>query len=122
MLLLSAVLLLIIGFLHSYLGEKYLLIRLFKYKLPKLLGGDWFTKQVLRFAWHLTTVAWFGFAAILASLHFEWDNFEIVTLKITSVVFLASGVISFGFTKGKHFSYIGFWFVAAVCGYLATLG
>lgn len=48
MLLLSAALmLLIIGFLYSYLGEKYLLIRFFKYELPKLLGGVWFTEQEL---------------------------------------------------------------------------
>lgn len=123
MLLLSAALmLLIIGFLHSYLGEKYLLIRLFKYELPKLLGGVWFTKQVLRFAWHLTTVAWFGFAVILICMHFERSSLDIVTLKITSAVFLLSGLMSFSFTKGKHFSYVGFWFVAAVCGYYAYTG
>ena len=48
------------------LGEKYILIRLFKRNnLPKLLGSDWLTKRVLRFAWHLTSIAWWGFAAIL---------------------------------------------------------
>lgn len=52
MLLFAAALLIIIGFVHSYLGEKYLLIRLFKRdNLPKLLGSDWFTKRVLR--WYL---------------------------------------------------------------------
>ena len=66
MLLIGTILLLIIGLIHSYLGEKYLLIRLFRRdNLPKLLGSDWFTKRVLRFAWHLTTLAWWGFSAIL---------------------------------------------------------
>ncbi|WP_249118558.1 hypothetical protein [Pseudoalteromonas sp. NEC-BIFX-2020_015] len=62
----AALLLLFCGIVHSYLGEKYILIRLFKRdNLPKLLGSDWFTKRVLRFAWHLTTIAWWGFAAII---------------------------------------------------------
>ena len=58
MLIIGTILLLIIGIIHSYLGEKYILIRLFRREdLPKLLGGDWFTKRVLRFGWHLTTLA-----------------------------------------------------------------
>ena len=66
MLLIGTILLLIIGIIHSYLGEKYLLIRLFRRDdLPKLLGSDWFTKRVLRFAWHLTTIAWWGFVWVI---------------------------------------------------------
>jgi hypothetical protein len=46
------------GIAHSYLGERYILIRLFKRgDLPKLSVGTEFTKGTLRFAWHLTTVA-----------------------------------------------------------------
>lgn len=54
----AAVLLLLIGLAHSYLGERYIFVRLFRLELTKLFGSDWFTERTLRFAWHLTTVAW----------------------------------------------------------------
>jgi len=120
MLFIAALLLLSIGAVHSYLGERYILIRLFKIELPRLFGSDAFTKQVLRFAWHLTTVAWFGFAAILITLALERPDFILLLLYITSVVFFVSGVMSFGYTKGKHYSYIVFWFVAGICACVAS--
>lgn len=52
-----------VGAAHSYLGERYILIRLFRRPdLPHLFGSDLFTRRTLRFAWHLTTLAWWGFA------------------------------------------------------------
>jgi hypothetical protein len=119
MLLISSMLLIFIGLVHSYLGERYILIRLFKRELPKLFGSDKFTKQVLRFAWHLTTVAWFGFATILLSLYFLPENFSAILLYIISVVFLISGAMSFGYTRGRHYSYLVFWSVSLICTYVA---
>jgi hypothetical protein len=44
----------LLGVAHSYLGERYILVRLFKRSdLPKLFGGQEFTRHTLRFAWHL---------------------------------------------------------------------
>lgn len=55
MLYLAALLVLATGIAHSYLGERYILIRLFRRSdLPKLFGGTAFTVGTLRFAWHLT--------------------------------------------------------------------
>ena len=119
MLVIATLLLIFIGFVHSYLGERFILIRLFKRELPELFGSDLFTKQVLRFAWHLTTVAWFGFAAILLSLYFEPLVLPKMLLLITALVFSVSGAMSFGFTKGKHYSYIVFWSVSIICFYSA---
>lgn len=49
-----AIILLCMGLTHSYLGEKYILIRLFRRdNIPKLLGSDEFTKGTLRFCWHI---------------------------------------------------------------------
>ncbi len=40
-----------VGAAHSYLGERYILTRLFRRQdLPKLFGSDWFTRRTLRFA------------------------------------------------------------------------
>jgi len=54
---------------HSFLGERYILIRLLRREnLPRLFGSDWFTKRTLRIAWHLTSIAWLGLAGILMVL------------------------------------------------------
>jgi hypothetical protein len=109
MLLVGSFLLIVIGFIHSYLGEKYILIRLFKRNnLPKLLGSDWFTKRVIRFAWHLTTIAWWGFAAILYFLSNPSSNLQAEILITIASVFAISGVVSLLFSRGKHLSWLFF--------------
>jgi hypothetical protein len=116
MLLIGSILLIIIGFIHSYLGEKYILTRLFKRdNLPKLLGSDWFTKRVLRFAWHLTTITWWGFASVLYLLSQPSDNVRFEILVTTTIVFAASGIVSLLFSRGKHLSWIIFFVVAIIC-------
>ena len=115
MLYLGALLLILIGAVHSLLGERYLLIRLFRRdNLPKLLGSDWFTKRVLRFAWHLTTVAWWGFAAVLVVLATPDAQVSQALLWIVALVFFVSGLMSGGFSRWKHFSWVIFWAVAAI--------
>jgi hypothetical protein len=62
----SALVLFAVGIVRSVFGERYILVRLFRRTdLPRLFGGTRFTTRTLRFAWHITTVAWWGFAAIL---------------------------------------------------------
>ena len=115
LLVVGSFLLIFIGFIHSYLGEKYILIRLFRRdNLPKLLGSDWFTKRVLRFAWHLTTVAWWGFAAILYFLSHSSDNIRSEVLIIITVVFAISGIISLLHSRGKHLSWLFFFGIAGI--------
>ncbi len=111
---LAAILIIVIGIAHSYLGEKYILIRLFrKDDLPKLYGGTKFTKNTLRFAWHLTTVAWFGFAFLI--IHISGGTLsENVIGNIIAFTFLAHGIVSLVGSKGKHFS----WSVFIVIGIL----
>jgi hypothetical protein len=113
MLLVGSFLLIFISLVHSYLGEKFILTRLFKRdNLPKLLGSDWFTKRVLRFAWHLTTIAWWGFAAILYFLSNPSDNIRSEILLIITVVFAISGVVSLLVSRGKHLSWLFFFGIA----------
>ena len=116
MLLIIAVILLVLcGCAHSYLGERYLLIRLFKRdNLPHLFGSDHFTKATLRFAWHITTLAWFGFAALLVLLPESTP-----VLLTVSIVSALSGICAAYFTKGKHLSWLVFFSVSALT--LATV-
>lgn len=107
---LAAGLLIGIAFIHSFLGEKYILTRLFrKTTLPHLFGSDDFTKRTLRFAWHLTSIAWIGFAFILISLT-ELDS--VMIARIIAVTFACHGILVLLMSKGKHLSWLVFFTVA----------
>jgi len=116
-LILAACLLVAIGIAHSYLGERYILIRLFRRSnLPRLFGSDLFTKRTLRFAWHLTTVAWWGFAAaVLVVARNPATPGADVLVRVVSLTFLVSAVVSGVGSRGRHLSWVGFLAVAALC-------
>jgi len=110
-----------IGLTHSILGERYILSRLFrKGGLPKLFGGTEFTQATLRFAWHLTTIAWWGFSAILVLLANDMITFKSLTMVI-SITFLTSGIIALVASKGKHYAWLVFSFIGAVCLYVSIV-
>jgi hypothetical protein len=117
MLVAAAILAFAIGVAHSWLGERYIITRLLRRKdLPKLLGSDLFTRRTLRFAWHLTTIAWWGFAAQMLVLSFP------ITLPASrsilmciSLVFAASGAVSGVVSRGKHLSWIVFLAISVLC-------
>jgi len=109
-----------IGIIHSYLGERFILIPLFrKDKVPHLFGSDFFTKRTLRFAWHITTFAWWGFGYLLFAISENHENIAQTTLYTISFVFTISGLSSFGFTKGRHLSWVVFWTIAGLSYYAA---
>lgn len=114
MLTLAAALMFVTGLAHSYLGERYILTRLFKRdNLPRLFGGTAFTVGTLRFAWHLTTIAWWGLAAlVLLSARGELDSVR--ALKVIGFVGLVSGLFPVVFTRGKHLSWIVFFVVGVL--------
>ncbi len=118
MLLAAALLSVFIGLAHSVLGEKYILRRLFRRPLPKLLGGEEFTRKTIRFAWHVTTLAWFGFAAQMLLIHFGLDGTRNLLLA-SSATFAATGAVALLASRGLHLSWIVF-FAIAVLGYLAA--
>lgn len=111
-----------IGVAHSVLGERYILIRLFRRAdLPHSFGDDWFTRRTLRFAWHLTTVSWWGFGGILLAFAVsEYSAPRVIVLWVTAVVFFVSAVLAAGFTHGRHLSWVVFLFIAVVSSYAAT--
>ncbi len=104
----AAFLIFVVGIAHSYLGERYILLRLFRRgNLPELFGGTEFTKSTLRFAWHITTVAWFGFAILLFYLAAGQITIKIVG-NIVGAIFLVHFLIAIIASKGKHLSWIAF--------------
>lgn len=106
---LASLLLLGIAFAHSILGEKYILRRLFRHELPKLFGNDAFTKQTLRFAWHLTSVAWIACAIVLLASPSR------ATVRIVGGAYFISALFPLFATRGKHLSWIVFLAIAGLC-------
>ena len=105
LLFLAAFLATAIGIAHSYLGERYILIRLFRRDdLPKLFGSSEFTIRTLRFAWHVTTIAWWGFAVILVVLANTSVTTSIIGLVI-GCTFLVHFAIALVGARGKHLSW-----------------
>ena len=114
-LLIAAALAALLAAAHSYLGERYILIRLFRRdELPKLFGGVEFTKHTLRFAWHLTSVAWLGLAALVAVLASSPSGAGRTQARLISVIFALSGVVALVRSRGRHLSWIVFFGIAAL--------
>jgi hypothetical protein len=106
MMLLAAILLVVLGLAHSILGERYILVRLFRRgDLPRLFGSSQFTTRTLRFAWHITTVAWFGFAALLLQIS-QGQLTPYNAVQIIGVTSIASGFLPLIITRGRHLSWV----------------
>ena len=118
MLLGAAALASLLALAHSYLGERYILIRLFRGgRVPKLFGDTEFTRRTLRFAWHLTSLAWLSLAAILVKLNSHVPSKGELGMLLAGT-FGVSGVVAFFGSRGRHLSWVVFLAIAA----LAWLG
>ena len=115
--LIAALLVFGIGVAHSVLGERYILIRLFRRNdLPKLFGGTEFTSRTLRFAWHLTTIAWWGAAALFFAMA-QWPITQGLVSLILGVTFLATTVVTFVISRGRHLAWPVFLVISLIAFY-----
>ena len=112
----AAVLVVGIGIAHSWLGERYILMRLFRRQnMPHLFGSDDFTKRTLRFAWHITTVAWFGAAALLSILaSYPIDDSARMLSRVIAATFLVSSIVALLGSRGRHLSWVVFLLIAVL--------
>ncbi len=109
MLAIAAALIWLTGLAHSILGERYLLVRLFRREdnLPRLLGSTAFTTGTLRFAWHLTTVVWWAVAYLVFALGQGPLGRDEVLLVIGTASLVSAGFPLY-FTRGRHLSWVVF--------------
>ena len=110
----AAVLAFTVGVAHSWLGERYILVRLFRRPdIPHLFGSDDFTKRTLRFAWHITTVLMFGAGALLLMIaSFPLDPSARRFSIAIAATFLASALVALMGSRGRHLSWVVFMLIA----------
>lgn len=112
----AAILTIAVSLAHSWLGERHILMRLFRRQnIPHLYGSDVFTKRTLRFAWHVTSVAWCGIAALLLALALLPVDTSAVTMsKIIAATILASSVVVLIGSRGRHLAWVVFLVIAGL--------
>jgi hypothetical protein len=94
----AAITLVLVGVAHSALGEADILKPLFAQSALEGKYPKWVTARILRFAWHLTTIAWFALAAILVGAP--------VPLTFAAVMITSAAVILWQLPG--HFAWIPF--------------
>ena len=81
-------------------------------ELPIAFRGRSFTRRTLRFAWHLTTVAWLGLAGQLVVLASPSGDGVRSLAQVIAGTFAVSGVVSLFGSRGRHPSWVVFFIVA----------
>lgn len=109
----AAVLIALLGLAHSVLGERYILIRLFRRDLPRLFGGHEFTRQTLRFAWHLTTLLTWTLALLLIQLAEAQPASWL--LRSIGGGLLLSGLLPLVLTRGRHLAWVVLFIAGGLC-------
>jgi peptidoglycan/LPS O-acetylase OafA/YrhL len=116
LLLLAAVLTVAIGIAHSWIGERRLIGPLLSPgSRAGILATSGFARRTLRFAWHITTLAWWGMAAVLFAL----SRTPLVpegrmASAIIGATFVLSGLISLVAGRGRHLSWPFFLAIGAL--------
>lgn len=102
----AAFLTFVIGAVHSWLGEHRLIGPLLAPDNRHGILAHAFARLVLRFAWHLTTLAWWGFAAILGILALSPVGGQgRMILLVIAPLFLAMGLFTLTTSRGRHVSW-----------------
>jgi hypothetical protein len=104
-----ALCLVVLAVFHSYLGERWLLVPLLaSADFPGLAIGRRFAKGVLRFAWHVTSLAWLTIAYMLIRGE--------CSLGAVAIMCALSAAATHGYTRGRH----GAWAVFAIAAVAAA--
>lgn len=119
--LLSAALLTVaVSIVHSWIGERRLIGPLLAIEPRVGVLKSAFLRQVLRHAWHITSLAWTGMAVVLAGLAVapqgEAGRIAIIGIGVT---FLLHGVAILALSRGRHIAWPAFLAIGALCLFAA---
>lgn len=103
----AAALTVFIGIVHSWLGEVKIVTPLVAGPVrAPLMEKSAFARGVVRFAWHITTIAWWGFAAILAGFATgPLGGHDKLVLVAIAATFVISGLLTLISSRGRHLAW-----------------
>ena len=113
----AVILTILIAIAHSWIGEQRLIGPLLDPGTRQgLLAKSGFARNTLRFAWHLTSLAWLGCAAIFAALTTTpVTGPGSAILIILSITFGLSGFVTLVISRGRHLAWPVFLVIAGLC-------
>lgn len=115
-LLAAAAIIFLVGVAHSWLGEAKLIGPLLAPDTRRgMLAHSEFARNVLRFAWHVTTVAWWGLAAImivLVAVPVEAQAKAILIVLVASL--FLTGLMVLVIARGRHLAWLAIWIAAGL--------
>jgi len=97
---LAAALLIVTGVVHSALGERRLIVPLLSRREGVLASN--LARFILRFAWHLTSVAWAVLALILIQLVHDVVAVRSWAAASTGAAFTGAGLFDLIYSRGRH--------------------
>ena len=113
-LLAAALLVFATGAAHSWFGERRLLGPLLAPEPNRQLSD--FARRTIRFAWHLTTIAWCGIGVALISLAVSTplDQLNRPVLGIIAATFLLTACVTLISSRGRHLAWVVFLVIAGL--------
>ena len=113
----AAALTILIAAAHSWTGERRLIGPLLDPGTRQgLLAKSGFARKTLRFAWHLTSLAWLGCAAILWTLAAKpVSGPGGPNLLILAATFGLTGVVTLVISRGRHLAWPVFLAIGGLC-------
>ncbi len=102
---------------HSWLGERRLIGPLLAPgSRPGPLAGSAYARQVLRFAWHVTSLTWLGLGGMLLALAPAPPAGPAGHAVLAAgATFLVLGLVSAVAGRGRHLSWVAFLLAAGLC-------
>jgi hypothetical protein len=116
----AGVLSILFGLAHSYVGERRIVALLCdRPDLPPLWGSVALMRRTIRFAWHLTSIAWIGSGTLLILFGRHGAEPTVrIGVRVIAGTFLVSAAAAFLWSRGRHPA----WAIALVIAVLAWLG
>ena len=112
----AAVLIVLVGVMHSAVGGRRLVGPIARRDdLPVILGDMRLSRLTLRAGWHALTLAYWGFAALLAWPTIDPAARSAPVLVVAAILFGATGAAAFALSRGRHLSWLLFLPAAALC-------
>lgn len=109
MILAAALMLFLVGLMHSLLGGRWLINPILaKEDLPIILGSLQNSKMTLLIGWHVLTLFWWGQAVVLIVMYLDVALAGQAVLLTLGVVSAITGGLAIVLSRGRHLSWVFF--------------